>query len=100
MSSETLRELGYTVVEASSGKEAIKKIKEGTVPHLLFTDAVMPEMTGAELAAELAKTLPNLEVLFTTGYTRNCGSAWRGFGIGIVAVFGKLHHLEFSTGRT
>ena len=71
MSSETLQELGYTVVEAASGREAISKIEEGIVPHLLFTDVVMPEMTGAELAAELTTKLPRLRVLFTTGYTRN-----------------------------
>jgi PAS domain S-box-containing protein len=71
MSSETLQELGYSVVEAANGKEAIKKIQDGLIPHLLFTDVVMPEMTGAELAAELAKILPELKVLFTTGYTRN-----------------------------
>jgi CheY-like chemotaxis protein len=32
---------------------------------------MMPEMTGAELAAELSKLTPGLKVLFTTGYMRN-----------------------------
>ena len=71
VSSESLRELGYTVVEAASAKEAIKTIEDGFVPDLLFTDVVMPDMTGAELAAELSKRRPDLRVLFTTGYTRN-----------------------------
>ena len=71
ISSESLRELGYTVLEAAGAKEAIRKIEDGPVPDLLFTDVVMPEMTGAELAAELLKRHPGLKVLFTTGYTRN-----------------------------
>ena len=71
ISSESLRELGYTVVEAANGTEAIRTIENGLVPDLLFTDVVMPEMTGAELAAELSRRLPGLKVLFTTGYTRN-----------------------------
>ncbi|ULK98221.1 GAF domain-containing protein [Bradyrhizobium sp. I71] len=71
ISSESLRELGYTVIEAASAMEAIRTIENGSVPDLLFTDVVMPEMTGAELAAQLSKRHPGLKVLFTTGYTRN-----------------------------
>ena len=71
ISSETLRELGYTVIEAASAKEAIRKFEEGVLPDLLFTDVVMPEMTGAELATQLSRWKPSLKVLFTTGYTRN-----------------------------
>jgi len=71
ISSETLRDLGYTVIEAADAKEAIRKFEEGVLPDLLFTDVVMPEMTGAELASELSKWKPGLKVLFTTGYTRN-----------------------------
>jgi len=71
ISSESLRDLGYTVVEATGAKEAIRKIEEGLVPDLLFTDVVMPDMTGADLASRAAERLPGLKVLFTTGYTRN-----------------------------
>ncbi|EJN15343.1 PAS domain S-box [Bradyrhizobium sp. YR681] len=71
ISSESLRDLGYTVIEAASAKEAIRKIEDGHAPDLLFTDVVMPGMTGADLAAELLKRQPELKVLFTTGYTRN-----------------------------
>ena len=70
ISSETLRDLGYTVIEAANAREAIRKIDEGAKPNLLFTDVVMPEMTGSELALELTKRQPGLKVLFTTGYTR------------------------------
>lgn len=40
-------------------------------PDLLFTDVVMPEMTGKELADRAAEIHPDIRVLFTTGYTRD-----------------------------
>jgi signal transduction histidine kinase/CheY-like chemotaxis protein len=71
ISSATLRDLGYTVVEASGGRDAVRVVESGVTPDLLFTDVVMPEMTGRELAAILLKMRPGMKVLFTTGYTRN-----------------------------
>jgi CheY-like chemotaxis protein len=68
---EALRDLGYTVVHASSGTEALRMIEAGQGVTLLFTDVVMPGMTGRQLADHAIKALPNLKVLFTTGYTRN-----------------------------
>lgn len=68
---EALRELGYTVAEAASGAAALALLGEGLKPALLFTDIVMPEMTGRELATLASKKLGELKVLYTTGYTRN-----------------------------
>ncbi|MFT4077466.1 MAG: response regulator [Asticcacaulis sp.] len=68
---DALRELGYTVVHASSGSEALGLIRKGQAMSLLFTDIVMPEMTGRQLADELHKSQPELKVIYTTGYTRN-----------------------------
>lgn len=68
---EALRELGYTVAQADSGAAALALLRSGLKPALLFTDIVMPEMTGRELATLATKGLPALKVLFTTGYTRN-----------------------------
>jgi len=68
---ETLRELGYTVVHAASGPEALRMIAGGQTASLLFTDIVMPEMTGRQLADEAVRHVPGLKVLYTTGYTRN-----------------------------
>lgn len=68
---EALREFGYTVVAASNGAEALRLIEEGQAVTLLFTDIVMPGMTGAQLAVAARKKIPGLKVLFTTGYTRN-----------------------------
>lgn len=70
-STEALRELGYTVLEASSGAEAVSLIHAGLRPTLLFTDVVMPGMTGRELADAASTLIPGLKILYTTGYTRN-----------------------------
>ena len=71
ISAETLRELGYSVIEANGAREAIRIIEGGAQPDLLFTDVVMPEMSGRELAKVLQQSRPKMKVLFTTGYTRN-----------------------------
>ncbi len=67
----SLRELGYTVLHTSSGARALQML--GTHPQvtLLFTDMVMPDMGGRQLADEALKMRPDLKILFTTGYARN-----------------------------
>ena len=71
ISVETLRELGYTVRHASSGPEALALLDEQPGVTLIFTDIVMPGMTGRQLADAAAQVQPDARVLFTTGYTRN-----------------------------
>ena len=71
MSVDALRELGYTVVPAADAAQAIEQFAIQPRIDLLFTDIVMPGMTGRALADELRKTRPDLRVLYTTGYTRN-----------------------------
>lgn len=66
---EALRELGYTVLHAPDGIEAMRLIEGGQPVSLLFTDVVMPEMTGDELARHARLRRPELKVLFTSGYT-------------------------------
>ena len=38
---------------------------------MLFTDIVMPDINGRQLAAEALRRFPKLKVLYTTGFTRN-----------------------------
>jgi signal transduction histidine kinase/CheY-like chemotaxis protein len=68
---DALRELGYTAISAASPAEALRAIDEQPEIALLFTDIVMPDMTGRELADAAIVKRPDLKVLFTTGYTRN-----------------------------
>jgi CheY-like chemotaxis protein len=65
---EGLRAEGFDVVEASSAAEALILIAGGLQPHLVITDHMMPNMTGAQLAAELRSFAPSLPVLMITGY--------------------------------
>ena len=68
---EVLGELGYGVLEARDGPNALQLLERHHV-DLLFTDVVMPGgMNGRELADEAVRRRPGLRVLFTTGYTRN-----------------------------
>ncbi len=66
-----LQELGYTVLEAAEAENALKIIAEEPRVDLLFTDVVLPGMSGRELANRATALRPDLPVLFTTGYTRN-----------------------------
>jgi len=68
---DVLRELGYTALSASSPAEALEILAEQPDVTLLFTDIVMPEMNGRQLADQARVARPGLKVLFTTGYTRN-----------------------------
>jgi signal transduction histidine kinase/CheY-like chemotaxis protein len=71
LSVETLRELGYAVVHAGTPNAALELIRSEPRIDLLFTDVVMPEMNGRQLAERAVAMRPGLKVLYTTGYTRN-----------------------------
>ncbi|MBV9287125.1 MAG: response regulator [Hyphomicrobiales bacterium] len=69
---ETLRELGYRVAEASRGSDALEILKRFGRLDLLLTDVVMPgDLNGRELAEEAVKRSPGLRILFMTGYSRD-----------------------------
>src|SRR5690606_19268210 len=64
--------LGYKVHKANNGEAALKLLKKYKKIDLLFTDVVMPGTLRSPELAKLAQTLiPNIKVLFTSGYTRN-----------------------------
>ena len=69
---ESLRELGYRVLEAHDGPSALRLLERQEEPvGLLFTDVVMPIMSGRELADTAKAAYPDLQILFTTGYARD-----------------------------
>ncbi|HEX9869434.1 MAG TPA: GAF domain-containing protein [Candidatus Tectomicrobia bacterium] len=67
---EVLQMVGYTVLEAASGEEALQRVEQhsGAI-DLLVTDVVMPGMNGRELAARLMVNYPAAQVLYLSGYT-------------------------------
>ena len=69
---EMLRSLGYKVVKADNAAAALAILNSGMPVDLLFTDVVMPgEMRSPELARQARLINPDIEVLFTSGYTQN-----------------------------
>jgi PAS domain S-box-containing protein len=67
-----LTDLGYKVLSARSGDEAVRIAAEEDGPiALLLTDVIMPDMNGRELATRLVEARKDLRVLFTSGYTEN-----------------------------
>ena len=70
LTSVLLEERGYVVLEAIGGEEAIILGREHEEPiDLLITDVVMPTMSGKEVAEQLRKIHPEMNVLFMSGYT-------------------------------
>ncbi len=69
---DTLTELGYTVLRARDATTALNIIESGVAIDMLFTDVVMPgPMRSPELARRAKEIIPDLAVLFTSGYTEN-----------------------------
>ena len=69
---ECLQQLGYRVLQAQNGDEALAACEkvEGCV-DLVLTDLVLPGMSGHELANKLASRYPGVRVLFMSGYTED-----------------------------
>lgn len=66
----TLRDHGYTVIEASDGSDGLRIAQEKVEGELqlLLTDMVMPNMGGKELAEKVLQVHPEIRVLYTSGY--------------------------------
>ena len=74
LTAELLRDLGYGVIVARGGAEALSVLVEHPEVRLLLTDVGMPDMSGRVLAEEAQKRRPELKVLFTTGYAGNAAA--------------------------
>lgn len=69
---ELLQELGYRVLKAPDAVSALTVIESGLAIDLLFTDVVMPgALKSSELARKAKERIPQIGVLFTSGYTEN-----------------------------
>jgi CheY-like chemotaxis protein len=72
-----LEDLGHTVIEAYSAREALERI-EGEHIDLVITDQAMPHMTGAQLAEAIRASRPGLPVILATGYAELPADAGQG----------------------
>ena len=66
-----LAELGYRVVEAANAEAALKLLAQGEMADLLFSDVVMPGMSGDQLARAARELRPGLKVLLTSGFAKS-----------------------------
>ena len=67
-----LVDLGYSVLSARSGEEALTICRsEGTSLHVLLVDVVMPDMSGPEVAVKAREIVPGLKYIFMSGYPGN-----------------------------
>ena len=67
-----LRKLGYQVLEAADGPDALALLDGDRQIDLLFTDMVLPGgLNGSAVAEEAVKRRPGIKVVFTSGYTRH-----------------------------
>lgn len=69
---DILEELGYSVLEASDGREAVNVLQSDEKIDLLITDVGLPNgMTGRQVADAARQHRPDLKVLFATGHAEN-----------------------------
>jgi CheY-like chemotaxis protein len=68
LSRRILESLGYRVLTAANGREALEIYRSAERVDLVLTDMVMPEMGGKELIRELRKANPRLKTVAMTGY--------------------------------
>jgi CheY-like chemotaxis protein len=66
---ELLADLGYEVVQANSGAEALRMLRSGVEVDLLMTDFLMPGMNGVSLIEHATALNKDMKVLLVTGYS-------------------------------
>ena len=72
ITTEMLETLGYTVITAGDGREALEAYRNhGRHIDLVILDLIMPHMSGAEVFEKLLERNPDIHVLLSSGYSLN-----------------------------
>jgi CheY-like chemotaxis protein len=91
---EILGSLGYRLLEASNGHQALEKFVQHPDIALVFSDVMLPGgMLGTGLVTKLCERRPELKVLMTTGFSESV-IMHRGLLDGSIAVIGKPYKVE------
>ena len=81
-----LSDLGYRVLKAKDAQSALSIIESGMPIDLLFTDVIMPgPLKSTELARKARERMPNLAVLFTSGYTEDAFAGSEAVGVDLLS---------------
>jgi PAS domain S-box-containing protein len=82
---DSLRDLGYSVLEASDGPAALRVLEQHPEMHLMFVDVGLPGMNGRQLAEQATQRRPQLKVLFTSGYAPDAAASRLEPGVELLA---------------
>jgi len=70
VTAQMIERLGYTVIQARNGREAIERFRENPdAVSLVILDMIMPEMGGGEVFDQLKRIDPRVKVLLASGYS-------------------------------
>jgi CheY-like chemotaxis protein len=72
MTCTVLKHMGYTVIEAENGQEAVEKfIENKDIIRLVILDGIMPKMNGKEAHKEISALVPGVRCIFMSGYAED-----------------------------
>ena len=93
VASEILAHLGYSVLSAASGEDAVELLRNGARPDVVLLDLIMPGMSGFDTLRAIRATDPDLPVLISTGYVDRAASESL-VGEGADGFVNKPYHME------
>lgn len=88
-----LRHVGYSVMTAKNGQEAIECVKRNNL-QIIFMDIKMPGKNGVDVYKELKKIIPKVPVVMMTGYSRD-DLVQEGIEAGVHEVIFKPLDMDF-----
>jgi signal transduction histidine kinase/FixJ family two-component response regulator len=98
LTSEMLGGMGYHVITASDGTQALRILESNEAINLIFTDVVMPGgKTGVQLAAEAHRLRPVVKVLLASGYTGEALSHHKPDHVDLPLIAKPFHQKELGS---
>jgi signal transduction histidine kinase len=95
---DVLEELGYKATEAPDGQQAVRILEDGQRFDLMISDVGLPGMNGRQLAEIAREHLPDLPILFVTGYAESA-AVRGGFLSNNMQMIAKPFQIEMLSAR-